>query len=188
MPTPHQLWLTATQEALASQRRMIDAAVAQLTDDELRARPAPGVNSVAVILRHLAGNLRSRWTDFLTTDGEKPDRDREREFEDWPGDRASLLAHFDDGWKRIEAALASVTEDNVAATILIRGETHTLPQAVTRSLLHIAYHAGQILMIARAVHTGAWKWLTIAPGGSHQHNEQTWGTSASRGAGGTELR
>lgn len=188
MPNPHHLWLRAAQESLAAQRRMIDAAVAQLTDEELRARPAPGVNSVAVILRHLAGNLRSRWTDFLTTDGEKPDRVREREFEDWPGDRASLLAYFDDGWKRIEAALASITEENVGATIYIRGEAHTLPQAVTRSIMHIAYHAGQILMIARAVHDGEWKWLTIAPGGSRRHNEQTWGTSASRGVGGGDLK
>ncbi len=95
---PLSVWLTASAETIASYRKMIDAAVVQLSDDEFFARPAPHLNSVAVLLRHLAGNLRSRWTDFLTTDGEKPDRNRDAEFLDWPGDRASLLAEFDRGW------------------------------------------------------------------------------------------
>ena len=87
-------WIAAFADTVASYRRMIDATVAQLSDAELHARPAPDVNSVAVILRHLGGNLRSRWTDFLTTDGEKPDRHRESEFLDWDGDRVSLMDHL----------------------------------------------------------------------------------------------
>ena len=181
MDNPTDIWREATRETAASYRNMIDAAVGQLTDDEFFRRPAPGVNSVALILRHLAGNLRSRWTDFLTTDGEKPDRDRDQEFADWEGDRASLMAYFDDGWARLIAAIDEINSDNLQRRITIRGEEHTLPQAFARSLTHVAYHTGQIVLIARTVHDGDWKWLTIAPGESHQHNNATWGTSASRG-------
>ena len=97
--------MDAVAETVSSYRRMIDATVEQLSDEELNVRPAPNINSVAVILRHLGGNLRSRWTDFLTTDGEKPDRDRDTEFLDWDGDRDSLIAHFDAGWDALTAAI-----------------------------------------------------------------------------------
>ncbi len=102
---PSPAWTDAVQETVTSYRKMIDAMLVQLTNEELFQRPAPEVNSVAVILRHLGGNLRSRWTDFLTTDGEKPDRNREQEFADWDGDRRSLMAYFDSGWTALTAAL-----------------------------------------------------------------------------------
>jgi uncharacterized damage-inducible protein DinB len=175
-------WLEATNETLASYRRMIDAAIEQLSDAELWQRPTEGVNSVAIILRHLGGNLQSRWTDFLTTDGEKPDRNRDQEFVDWQGDRASLLAYFDQGWSCLTAAIDQLNDATLTTQITIRGEVHTIPQALGRSITHIAYHAGQIVMIARIVHAGQWKWLTIAPGESQQHNERTWGRASSRGA------
>lgn len=178
---PLSAWLTASAETIASYRKMIDAAVAQLSDDEFFARPSPHLNSVAVLLRHLAGNLRSRWTDFLTTDGEKPDRNRDAEFLDWPGDRASLLAEFDRGWGCLAAVPGQLNAGNIGTPIFIRGERHTIPQALSRSIAHVAYHAGQILLISRVVHSGEWKWLTIAPGGSARHNQSTWGTAASRG-------
>jgi len=181
-PSPTTLWLDATRDTIQSYRRMIDGAVEQLTDEELFRRPAPEVNSVAVILRHLGGNLKSRWTDFLTTDGEKPDRDRDREFMDWEGDRQSLLAHFDEGWQALISALDSINEENIEDRITIRGKEHSIPQAIERSVTHLAYHVGQIVMIARTVHQGEWRWLTIAPGGSGEHNASPWGTSASRGA------
>ncbi len=174
------LWLDALEETVASYRRMIDAAVEQLSDEELHSRPAPDANSVAIILRHLGGNLRSRWTDFLTTDGEKPDRDRDTEFADWEADRAALLRHFDQGWSRLTSAIQEMKTTDIHQRITIRGEPHTLPQALARSVTHIAYHAGQIAMISRQVHAGPWRWLTIAPGESAQHNQRTWGTSASR--------
>ena len=159
---------------------MIDATIDQLTDAELFARPALGINSVAVILRHLGGNLRSRWTDYMTTDGEKPDRDRETEFLDWDGDRNSLIQHFNSGYDALLSALASIDDKNIDTTIHIRGEPHTIPQALTRSVTHLTYHVGQIAMTARMVHTGDWRWLTIAPGSSAEHNDKTWGTNASR--------
>lgn len=173
-------WLTAIHDTVASYRLMIDAAVEQLSDAELVARPAPGVNSVAIILRHLGGNLHSRWTDFLTTDGEKPDRDRDSEFLDWEGDRQSLLQHFDRGWRALEHALGTIGETTVTQTIHIRGEAHSIPQALVRSVAHLTYHVGQIAIVARMVHAGEWRWLTIAPGSSAAHNERTWGTAASR--------
>jgi len=159
---------------------MIDATVEQLTDDELFARPASNFNSVGIILRHLGGNLRSRWTDFLTTDGEKPDRNRDTEFLDWDGDRQTLLEHFDRGWTALELALDTIDDENVNQTIHIRGEPHSIPQALTRSVTHLTYHVGQIAMTARMVHNGQWCWLTVAPGSSAEFNDRTWGTTASR--------
>ena len=179
-PSNVTIWLDAMRDTVSSYRRMIDASIDQLTDAELFVRPAPGINSVAVILRHLGGNLRSRWTDFMTTDGEKPDRDRDTEFLDWDGDRTSLIQHFNLGWDALASALESIDDKNIDTTIHIRGEPHSIPQAITRSVTHLTYHVGQIAMIARMVHDGDWRWLTIAPGSSAEHNNKTWGTEASR--------
>lgn len=168
------------RDTVSGYRRMIDAIIEQLTDDELFARPADEINSVAIILRHLGGNLRSRWTDFLTTDGEKPDRNRDTEFMEWDGDRESLMKHFDQGWQLLESALNTINEENVGETIHIRGEPHSVAQALARSITHVTYHVGQMAIIARMVHHGEWRWLTVAPGASALHNERTWGTAASR--------
>jgi uncharacterized damage-inducible protein DinB len=178
---PSNTWIDAARETVSSYRRMIDAIVEQLSDAELRARPAPNINSVAILLRHLGGNLRSRWTDFLTTDGEKPDRDRDSEFLDWDGDRDSLIAYFDAGWDAMTSAMRQIDDSNIHQLILIRGERHPIAHALMRSIAHLSYHVGQMAMIARMVHGGDWRWLTIPPGESAQYNERTWGTSASRG-------
>lgn len=180
MIEPPDPWIDAVLETLRGHRRMIDGVLAQLTDEELHRRPAPGMNSVAVLLRHLGGNLRSRWTGFLATDGEKPDRDRDREFEDWSGDRASLLAEFDRGWSAFVATLESLTAEDLARRVAIRGEAQPVPQAILRAVAHLAFHAGQIAFIGRLVHEGPWSWLTIPPGGSRAHDAATWGTAASR--------
>jgi uncharacterized damage-inducible protein DinB len=161
---------------------MIDRCVEQLTDEELGKRPAPGINSVAIILQHLGGNLRSRWTDFLTTDGEKPDRNRDGEFAEWDGDRAALIAQLDRGWLALTSAIESLDEEKLATTIFVRGEPHSLPLALMRSITHLSYHVGQITIISRTVHTGPWQWLTVPPGQSQQHNQANWGKPASRGA------
>ncbi len=173
-------WLAATMEMITSYRRMIDGAVVQLSDVELNTSPGPGINCVSIILRHLGGNLRSRWTDFLTTDGEKPDRDRDSEFVAWPGDRASLLAYFDTGWQTMVHAVSTLSVEDLRRTVRIRGEAHTVPQAIMRSITHTAYHVGQIMLIARTMHQGEWKWLTIALGNSASFNKETWGTARSR--------
>ena len=102
----------------------------QISDEELFRRPAGDINSIAVILRHLGGNLLSRWTDFLTTDGEKPTRNRDSEFEDWPGDRDSLMAFFNNSWQVWRSSIESLTEDDLLKIVLIRGEPHSVPLAI----------------------------------------------------------
>jgi len=168
-------WLTPLKETVASYRNIIQKTIEQLSDEELFTRPSSLTNSVAVILRHLGGNLRSRWSDFLTTDGEKPDRDRDTEFADWSGDRASLIEYFNYGWRQLETALESIDSETAKKTIFIRGEPHTVAQALIRSITHLSYHVGQITLVARLVHSGDWKWVTIAPGESAAHNKRVWG-------------
>jgi uncharacterized damage-inducible protein DinB len=186
MTTQQPAWLAETAETIESYRRMIDAIVAQLADEELYRRPADGINSVAILLRHLGGNLQSRWTDFLTTDGEKPSRDRDQEFVEWDGDRVSLLAYFEKGWQALVATINSLSDADLKKNVLIRGEAHTVPQAILRAITHVSYHVGQMAMVARMVHKGDWQWLTIAPQASRQHNKATWGTAASRGVAGVD--
>ncbi|MCA9190624.1 MAG: DUF1572 family protein [Planctomycetales bacterium] len=174
-------WLDSSLKTVDSYRRMIDGILSQLTDTELNCRPAEGANSVAIILRHLGGNLRSRWTDFLMSDGEKPDREREKEFAEWEGSRESLLEYFDSGWVKLLSAIEIMRGESQERMITIRGESHTLADALLRSITHISYHVGQMILIARVVHQGEWNWLTIAPGRSAEFNSQNWGSSASRG-------
>jgi hypothetical protein len=157
---------------------MIDGVTDQLSETEFFARPRADMNSVAIVLRHLGGNLLSRWTDFLTTDGEKPDRNRDGEFTEWEGDKASLLAYFNSGWDKLASALTQINQSTINAEILIRGEKHSVAEALMRALTHISYHVGQLVMIARMVHQGEWHWLTIRPGGSDQFNKDTWGRAA----------
>lgn len=161
----------AIKKSASGYKKMILEAQAQLTEKEFFLRPDTDKNSVAILVHHLAGNLISRWTDFLITDGEKPDRDREKEFADWNGTRDELLAYFEKGWGCLTEAINECEKLNPATSIKIRGEDHTLPDALLRSVLHIAYHAGQITYISRTVHSGEWNWLTIAPGKSEEHNQ-----------------
>ncbi|MEM8875084.1 MAG: DUF1572 family protein [Planctomycetota bacterium] len=175
-------WLTAARETLAGYRRMIDAVLEQTDDEVLVRRPRPGMNSIAVILRHLGGNLQSRFTDFLTTDGEKPTRDRDAEMQDWPGSRAELMAWFDTGWSCFTETLEALGPADVDRTVWIRGVDHTIPDAIDRALTHVSYHIGQVMLLARLLRESddGWNWLTVAPGESRAFNEETWGTAASR--------
>ena len=159
----HQLWLDTIKQRFSADKQMVERAVAQLSDDELRRRPAPQFNSVATIIRHVGGNLRSRWTDFLTTDGEKPDRNREAEFADWTGTRDELMQLWESGFKILWDTVASLQPDDMDKSIAIRNEPHTVPRAIIRSLDHLAYHVGQILFLARLVHSGDWNYITVAP-------------------------
>ena len=140
-----------------------DRALAQLDDDaQVVWSPDPESNSIAVIVRHLRGNLRSRWTDVLTTDGEKPDRRRDEEFElgRTPG-RAEVLGWWDEGWRYVFDAMATLRPADLMRTVTIRGEPHTLLQALNRSLTHVAQHVGQIIWIAKSLKGGKWETLTI---------------------------
>ena len=181
-----KVWLDSCIETATRYRRMIDAAVRQLSDEAFFARPKKHVHSVAVLVRHLGGNLQSRWTNFLTEDGEKPNRNRDQEFEDWPDDRDALMAYFDAGWQCLTDTLDSLSADELTRTVTIRGEPLAVPQAILRSLTHTSYHVGQLLLVARLMHDddGSWEWLTIPPGGSEAHDAAKWGTSSSRGVAG----
>jgi uncharacterized damage-inducible protein DinB len=173
------LWLDAIVKRSHTDKRMAEQAIAQLSDEEFFRRPVPSFNSVACIMRHVAGNLVSRWTDFLTTDGEKSNRDRESEFADWTGTRDELMQRWQQGFETFFTSLSSLTPDDLHKTITIRGEPHTVPQAIVRAMDHLAYHAGQILYVSRLVHSGEWKYITVAPKGTDAYNQQM---RAGRGA------
>ncbi len=146
-----------------------DKALSGLTDDDLRRRVGDAVNPVGIIVKHLGGNLRSRWSDFLTTDGEKPTRDRDTEFVLTDADtRETLMAVWEEGWSALFAALAEITDADLEKLVSIRGEPHRVQQALFRGLGHAAYHVGQIMYLARLMNPTA-EYVTIAPGKSQQH-------------------
>jgi hypothetical protein len=150
-------------------RKLAEGALAQVGEvDFFRAIDAES-NSIALVVKHLAGNMRSRWTNFPTTDGEKPDRNRDAEFELLRADsREAILAQWEDGWKRLFAALAPLTAEDLLRVVRIRGEAHTVLQAVHRQLTHYAYHVGQIVFLARHFAGSAWKSLSIPKGKSKE--------------------
>lgn len=151
---------------------LADGAMSQVShDDFLRPSPA-GSNSIAIIVKHVAGNMRSRWTDFLTTDGEKPDRNRDTEFAtDKEDSRVLLMKRWEAGWRTLFDALNTLKADDLHRTIHIRGEPHSVVEAINRQMTHYAYHVGQIVYLAK-IHEGSdWKPLSIPTGKSKQFNE-----------------
>jgi uncharacterized damage-inducible protein DinB len=148
---------------------LAERAVAALDDAEFFHRPGAAVNPVALIVKHVAGNLRSRWADFLTADGDKPDRDRDAEFVLTEADtRASLLAAWEQAWVVTFDNLSALTPADLDWVVTIRGEPHGVMQAILRNLTHTTYHVGQILYVARMLRPDA-EWQTIPPGGSREH-------------------
>jgi len=144
-----------------------DKAIAQIDERQLFTALDSESNSIAVIMRHVAGNMRSRWTDFLTTDGEKPDRNRDAEFEVEEGEtRDAVSASWEDGWARALQAVGGLKPEDLARTVRIRGEEHTVLQAVNRQLTHYAAHIGQIVFLAKHLAGPAWRTLSIPRGGS----------------------
>ncbi|MCA9278002.1 MAG: DUF1572 family protein [Phycisphaeraceae bacterium] len=155
------------------QKASAEHAIEQITDEHLFARPTDGMNSIAIIIQHISGNLRSRWTDFLTSDGEKPDRNRDTEFAEPPHDRELLMQKWDDAWAITLASIGSLSPDDLSRIVTIRSVPHTVHAALCRSMEHIGYHVGQIHLLARLLHGSAgWNWLTIPPGGSQTFNDQ----------------
>jgi hypothetical protein len=126
-------------------------------------------------MKHVAGNLLSRWTDFLTADGEKPWRNRDDEFVDSFADRRELLDYWERGWDRLFEALAALTPGDLGKTVLIRGQPHSVPLAIHRSLAHCGYHVGQIILIARVLAGDNWETITIPRGASTTFNQAVWG-------------
>ena len=151
-------------------KRLGDGAIAQASDEALFATLDAESNSIAIIVKHLSGNMRSRWADFLKSDGEKPDRNRDLEFEAPPATRAELLALWETGWKYTFDALAPLTEGDLGQTAYIRGEAHSVMQTIHRQLAHYAYHVGQIVFIAKHFSGSNWKSLSVPRGQSAAFN------------------
>jgi hypothetical protein len=162
------------QDAIQRFRRlktMVDKSLAQVDDDAFFAALTPEGNSIAILLKHIAGNMRSRWRDLLTTDGEKPDRHRDTEFEVEQEDtRDAIVARWEAGWRYLFEALELLGPEDLHRTIYIRERPHSIVQAINRQLSHYAYHVGQIVFLAKHFQSGDWQWLSIPPGQSEQFN------------------
>ena len=164
-------YLDEAFRAFRGYKRMAEGAMSQLTDQEFFHLPDPESNSVALIVKHVAGNLRSRWEDFLTTDGEKPDRNRDQEFVLVPADtRQELMRRWQRSLETVFNSIQSLKAEDLSRTVYIRGDAHTVLQATNRSMLHTAYHVGQILYLGKHLKGAAWKTLSIPKGQSAQFN------------------
>ncbi len=155
---------TYIEDALAvfrQYKRLAESAMLQVTDDQLFAFLDPEANSIAIVVKHMAGNMRSRWTDFLTSDGEKPDRNRDSEFVDPAGTRTALLAEWENGWACLFSALEPLSDADLSRTIAIRGEPHSVMQAINRQMAHYSYHVGQIVLLAKHFAGDRWRSLSI---------------------------
>ena len=179
-------YLDEAFRAFRGYKRLADGALVQLTDQDFFHLPDAESNSVALVVKHMAGNLRSRWEDFLTTDGEKPDRNRDQEFVLGPADtRDELMRRWERSWETVFNSVKSLKPEDITRTVYIRREPHTVLQATNRSMLHTAYHVGQILFFGKHLRGAEWKTLSIPKGKSAEINakkpEARQVTSPSRG-------
>jgi len=166
-------YLEDVRRQFHGQKKLAEKAMAQITDEQFFTALDSESNSIALIVKHIAGNLRSRWTDFYSSDGEKPDRHRNDEFEKAPEDtRESLLELWEAGWGRLFEVVDSMKPEDLSRTVTIRGEPHSVVKAVNRQLAHYAYHAGQIVFLAKHFAGGRWQSLSIPRGQSETFNAE----------------
>ena len=151
-------------------KKLAERAMDQVSDGQLFAATDEESNSIAIVVKHMTGNMRSRWTDFLTTDGEKSDRNRDSEFVQPPDTREKLLQTWEEGWTTVFAALEPLSDADLGRTVTIRGEAHSVMQAINRQLAHYAYHVGQIVMLAKHFAQNRWQSLTIPRNRSAEFN------------------
>jgi hypothetical protein len=161
-------------------KKMAEGAMDQVTDEELLATLDEEMNSIAIIVKHMTGNMRSRWTDFLTSDGEKPDRNRDTEFIEPAPTREELLKRWNEGWDRVFQALEPLTNSDLERKITIRGEPHSVMQAINRQIAHYAYHCGQIVFLAKHFRGSAWKSLSVPRNRSGEFNQRVLAGEASQ--------
>lgn len=165
-------YLEEARRQLRGHKHMAEAAIAQLRDEDFFVTLDPESNSVAILVKHLAGNMRSRFTDFLTSDGEKPDRLRDREFEVTPQTtRAEVMKWWEEGWACVFAAIDSLKPEDVMRVVTIRREPHTVLQAMNRQIAHYAQHIGQIVFLAKHLRSNEWKTLSIPRGKSEEYKD-----------------
>ena len=169
---PADLFLQDIRIQARKLKELADKALVQVRDEDLAVTLDPESNSLAVIVQHMAGNLRSRWTDFLTSDGEKPDRERDAEFESHEATRADLLASWEEGWSRLFGTLDGLTTEDLGKTVLIRSEPHTAVQAINRGIAHAAYHVGQIVFLSKHFASADWRTLSIPRGKSRAFTQE----------------
>jgi hypothetical protein len=170
MSSSNRLVLAALEKRFLDYKSMAEKAFAQISDAQLHQPLDKNTNSVAVIVKHMSGNLRSRFTDFLSSDGEKPDRDRDSEFVDDIADRQKILTTWNVAWHSLFDAIGPLSDEDLSRTVIIRGESHTVIDALLRQLAHHAYHVGQIVQLSRFLAKDKWIVLTIPRGGSKQFN------------------
>ena len=171
MPDVAALFLDEVFRGFRGHKRLADDAIAQLTDEQFFAQPDPESNSVAIIVKHMSGNLRSRFTDFLTSDGEKPDRHRDHEFEmTQESSREQVLHGWEQHWQLLFDTIQSLRPEDLERTVTIRAQPHSVLQALNRAAGHAAYHVGQITFLAKHWKGGEWRSLSIPKGQSEQVN------------------
>ena len=171
MPDTSASYVAEALRALRAYKKLAESALAQISDEEFFRKPDPESNSPALVVKHIAGNLRSRFTDFLTSDGEKPDRNRDQEFIiDANTTRDDVMRWWEAGWKHVFDAVTQLKPEDVGRTVTIRGEPHTVMQAVMRQFGHYAYHCGQIIFLAKHFRSSDWKTLSIPRGKSSEVN------------------
>jgi len=161
-------------------KKLAERAMDQVDDADLFTTLDPEANSIAIIVKHMVGNMRSRWTDFLTSDGEKPNRNRDGEFEAPPATRAELLAIWESGWASVFDALRPLTDADLTRTVTIRGEAHSVMQAINRQLAHYPHHVGQIVLLAKHFSSDRWQSLSVPRKGSREFNRKVASGEASQ--------
>jgi len=164
-------YLDEALRSLRGHKRLAEGAMAQVTDEEYFRQLDPEANSIAILAKHLAGNMRSRFTDFLSSDGEKPDRHRDQEFLlDAGTTRAEVMRWWEEGWACVFAAIQPLRPEDLGRTVTIRGDAHSVLMAIHRQVAHYAYHVGQIVLVAKHMRGAEWKSLSIPRGKSEQFN------------------
>jgi Protein of unknown function (DUF1572) len=173
MDSIEQHYLDEIRRQLRGHKRMAEGALTQVSDEQLCTTLDPHSNSLAILIRHISGNMRSRFTEFLTTDGEKPDRRRDQEFEiNGEITREELLGWWEDGWKIVFGTLDLLKPEDLSRTVYIREEPHTVLQALNRALAHYAFHIGQIVFLAKQLCSDEWKTLSVPRGKSEEFNRK----------------
>ena len=176
-----QHYLEDALKTFRDYKKLAERAFAQLSDEDFFRTIDDESNSIAVIIKHIAGNMLSRWTDFLTSDGEKPDRNRDMEFVMLPETtKDEMLAYWEKGWKCTFAALEPLTPEDLMRTVRIRGEDHTVVQAINRQIAHYANHIGQIVYLAKHFRSSEWQSLSVPKNKSAEFNAQSQNRNASR--------
>jgi Protein of unknown function (DUF1572) len=173
-------YLEDSLAVFAYYKKLAERAMDQVSDEQLFLTLDGEANSIAVIVKHMAGNMRSRWTDFLTTDGEKPNRNRDSEFEEPPKTRAALLELWEAGWACVFSALRPLSDADLTRTVTIRGEAHSVMQAINRQLAHYPHHVGQIVLLAKHFAGDRWHSLSVPRKGSADFNRRVAAGEASQ--------